>query len=359
MTHGTMFDKVSTYEGKDTPPGKGVTSLMIRNLPKSYTEDIFLSQFENAFGTACVDFLYMPWNVKRDCNIGYAFVNFKEEAVALEFFLKNSCQRWTLEDASRPCCRIATAHVQGLAANLEHFVKMAVDLPQCRRDPIVYLDGIRVDLSVALPLMAPGAVTSNSVHATVLPSQQKSKTIRQPKAKHQRQNRGMGAVQASGTSGGLRSADFSTSDYATDQMMHSQVSSAAAEMHAAHGKQVAAERVARLLVSERLHNPEPCDFGYGAEEISRFVELSSKGATHPQENAQMAKRHMARSLPDEGNRATPGPVHRLCTTQQSGCLTPPGQYGSSWSSCSTRSSETANPSHVATRDQYIGVRFSM
>lgn len=192
MTYGEVNglcieDMLPAFEGKDTPPAKGVTSLMIRNLPKCYTEDCFLTHIENGFGKGSVDFLYMPWNGKRDCNIGYAFVNFVKDTVAFEFFLKHSCQRWVMEDASRPCCRIATAHVQGLAANLVHFFRMADSLPQWRRDPIVFLEGVRVNLTELQPLVEEWAKVNE---CGAVPSlTQESKTTAPPKAMRERQRR--------------------------------------------------------------------------------------------------------------------------------------------------------------------------
>jgi len=312
-------DTLSAYQGNDTPPGKGMTSLMIRNLPRSYTEEVLLAQLESAFGIACVDFLYMPWNFKRDCNIGYAFVNFVKDTDALEFFLNNSGRRWALEDATRPCCRIATAHVQGLAANVEHFAKMAVDLPQSRRDPIVYLNGIRENLWAVLPL-APRAVKDNEHVPDKTTAQPKTsnhrqknnehvpdKTTAQPKTNNHRQHRGTDDVRADGDLERQRSANLFTS-------------------------------------------------GYGVETLSRSQPSSDNATKRATDAAQLtAKFRVTRFLPDEGSCTTPPPLHR----QTSGCLTPPEQAGSGWSSCSTMSSETGVPSGAAARNQFFGVLFHL
>jgi len=137
------------YLGPDVAPTVGATTLMIRNLPRSYTEEALVREIETVTGRGTFDFLYMPWDARRGSNISYAFVNFNNQEATQRCFYGLSGRQWRLADSSK-CCRIAAAHVQGLAANLVHYRDVA-NMPEARRHaPIVMLNGTLADYEDAV-----------------------------------------------------------------------------------------------------------------------------------------------------------------------------------------------------------------
>lgn len=53
----------------------GRTTIMVRNIPNKYTQDMLLELFENN-NRKKFDFFYLPIDYNNNCNVGYAFVNF-------------------------------------------------------------------------------------------------------------------------------------------------------------------------------------------------------------------------------------------------------------------------------------------
>ena len=51
------------------------TTLMIRNIPNKYTQDMLL-EFLDQEHKGRYDFIYLPIDFKNKCNVGYAFINF-------------------------------------------------------------------------------------------------------------------------------------------------------------------------------------------------------------------------------------------------------------------------------------------
>jgi len=58
------------------------TTVMVRNIPFHYTQEMLLSEFpcRESF-----DFLYLPQSVSSARNLSYAFINFRTEELALQF----------------------------------------------------------------------------------------------------------------------------------------------------------------------------------------------------------------------------------------------------------------------------------
>lgn len=108
-----VVDEARLMNGSETR-----TTFMVRNIPNKYTQQALLeeiSQFRGHF-----DFLYVPINSKRGCNIGYAFVNFVSPQAALPFFRAFKSRQWVKAKAPK-LSKLAFARLQGRPALITHF----------------------------------------------------------------------------------------------------------------------------------------------------------------------------------------------------------------------------------------------
>ncbi|RLN46141.1 hypothetical protein BBJ29_001922 [Phytophthora kernoviae] len=70
------------------------TTLMIRNIPNKYTQQMLLAEI-NRNHRGNYDFFYLPIDFKNKCNMGYAFINFIEAAHIEAFHREFDGQKWT------------------------------------------------------------------------------------------------------------------------------------------------------------------------------------------------------------------------------------------------------------------------
>lgn len=134
---------------RDSNNSMRCTTLMIKNVPRAYTEDALLLELETIVGKGTFDFFYMPWDTKRQSNFGCAFVNFLSPADALRCVSAFSTRKWCFVSTSKTCS-VVPAHVQGLENNLEHYRDRAVCSPDNVHCPIVFKDGERVVFAEAV-----------------------------------------------------------------------------------------------------------------------------------------------------------------------------------------------------------------
>ncbi|CAK0860326.1 unnamed protein product [Prorocentrum cordatum] len=99
-----------------------ITTLMLRNLPRRYTQEQLLREIQDVVGTT-VDYnlLYVPWDSRDNCNVGYAFLNCCDaegaERCRMIFNGYYFCR-----SAKQKQCSVFTAHIQGLESNLIHLL---------------------------------------------------------------------------------------------------------------------------------------------------------------------------------------------------------------------------------------------
>jgi hypothetical protein len=94
-------------------------TLMIRNIPNKYTQKMLLDLLDAKL-SGRYDFFYLPIDFKNRCNLGYAFVNFRDADAAACCYEQLHGQRWS-EFNSRKICEITYARVQGRDNLIEHF----------------------------------------------------------------------------------------------------------------------------------------------------------------------------------------------------------------------------------------------
>merc|ERR1719387_1306944 len=85
------------------------------------------------------DFLYLPIDKGTSANVGYAFVNFVNPAIAAKCMQSFQGHRFTQHQrSSNKLARISVAHLQGLEKNLAHYEKAAVNVaPEKQRRPVI------------------------------------------------------------------------------------------------------------------------------------------------------------------------------------------------------------------------------
>ena len=98
--------------GKDTR-----TTIMIRNIPIKYTDDILNETFKEFHGK--YDCLYMPYDYEKNGNKGYAFINFVNPLHILLFYEKFNGKKW-MHFESNKICELNLAHFQGVNEIQKH-----------------------------------------------------------------------------------------------------------------------------------------------------------------------------------------------------------------------------------------------
>jgi len=129
-----MLDIDSVESGRDTR-----TSLMVRNIPNKYTQQMLLSEFsENGHGPGKIDFFYLPIDFKNRCNRGYAFVNFVDYRDIVPFHRQYFGQHWKVFNSDK-ICDITYARIQGKAGMLKRFENSALMEKDDEYKPLVFV----------------------------------------------------------------------------------------------------------------------------------------------------------------------------------------------------------------------------
>ncbi|KAL7574614.1 hypothetical protein ACA910_002966 [Epithemia clementina (nom. ined.)] len=149
-THGTHLSHHSTGDDKDNSHlmldfdavenGRDTrTSLMVRNIPNKYTQQMLLAEFtENGHGPGVIDFFYLPIDFKNRCNRGYAFINFVNYQDILAFHRRYFGKQWRTFNSDK-ICDITYARIQGKAAMLKRFENSALMDKDDEYKPLVFV----------------------------------------------------------------------------------------------------------------------------------------------------------------------------------------------------------------------------
>jgi len=115
------------------------TSLMVRNIPNKYTQQMLLAEFtENGLGPGIIDFFYLPIDFKNRCNRGYAFINFVDFKDILPFHRRYFGKHWSTFNSDK-ICDITYARIQGKAAMLKRFENSALMEKDEEYKPLVFV----------------------------------------------------------------------------------------------------------------------------------------------------------------------------------------------------------------------------
>lgn len=129
-----ILDLDAVENGVDTR-----TSLMVRNIPNKYTQQMLLTEFtENDHGPGIIDFFYLPIDFKNRCNRGYAFINFVDHRDILNFHRQYYGQHWRTFNSDK-ICDITYARIQGKAAMLKRFENSALMEKDEEYKPLVFV----------------------------------------------------------------------------------------------------------------------------------------------------------------------------------------------------------------------------
>eukprot|EP00931_Biecheleriopsis_adriatica_P063100 TRINITY_DN38170_c0_g1_i1.p1 TRINITY_DN38170_c0_g1~~TRINITY_DN38170_c0_g1_i1.p1 ORF type:complete len:444 (+),score=71.18 TRINITY_DN38170_c0_g1_i1:157-1332(+) len=118
------------------------TTIMIRNIPRSYTQDVLLLEVREFLGLSLLfDFFYLPWDAQHGCNAGYCFINFESPAFAQQAMQEFVRYRFKLHCGDR-FGAASWARVQGLENNLKRLRVRAMVCGNC--SPVVMCKGEKV-----------------------------------------------------------------------------------------------------------------------------------------------------------------------------------------------------------------------
>jgi hypothetical protein len=102
----------------------GVVTVMVRQIPRRFTQLMFLKEVNCSGFEGLFDFLYLPYDLKKGINVGYGFLNFITPQHAQEFrkAFDGSFLDKQIRCRAKPV-RVHPASVQGYEANYRHFVQ--------------------------------------------------------------------------------------------------------------------------------------------------------------------------------------------------------------------------------------------
>ena len=113
------------------------TTLMIRNIPNKYTQNLMLKMLDEAGFNGAFDFFYLPIDFRNRCGLGYAFVNMLTPGLAADIYKAFHNKRWD-ECVSRKVCQVTYARVQGRDNLVQHFKASKFPSEDPQYQPLVY-----------------------------------------------------------------------------------------------------------------------------------------------------------------------------------------------------------------------------
>eukprot|EP00933_Yihiella_yeosuensis_P041074 TRINITY_DN35510_c0_g1_i1.p1 TRINITY_DN35510_c0_g1~~TRINITY_DN35510_c0_g1_i1.p1 ORF type:complete len:361 (-),score=96.96 TRINITY_DN35510_c0_g1_i1:178-1146(-) len=138
-------EKAAASDAPPEPPVNGST-VMLRNIPNRYTQDLLLQLLDEKGFKNKYDFVYLPMDFRNGVNLGYAFVNtltHQEALKAIEVF--HGYGGWLFD--SQKVCEVSWAHPhQGYDEHVERYRNSPVMHPATPEEykPMVFKNGVRI-----------------------------------------------------------------------------------------------------------------------------------------------------------------------------------------------------------------------
>jgi len=121
---GTSEHDIETRP-KNVILNESVTTLVIRNLPFSMSQDDLLQAIDASGFAGSYDFVYLPHKFKEHRNVGFGFINFLNADIAQQFAaLWHQSQSFRVKGTLK-AVNISEADVQGRDANQHKALKMS------------------------------------------------------------------------------------------------------------------------------------------------------------------------------------------------------------------------------------------
>lgn len=133
-----------------------ITTLMVRRVPRKYSETMLLAEFDALGAFPDFDFFFLPWEVKRNSNSGFAFINFRSAAAAERFTNLVQDRAWPSHTAK--FIEVSAAAVQGLVPNLVNLVGNSKVEEWPNHAPVIVHGGKRLAFQDAVDLLVPRVV---------------------------------------------------------------------------------------------------------------------------------------------------------------------------------------------------------
>jgi len=128
------------------PDDESNTTVMLRNIPNRYTQQMLLTLLEEHGFSPLFDFVYLPMDFRNGVNLGYAFVNLLTHQDATRLMQTfQGFSSWFLDSAK--VCEVSWAHPhQGLHEHVERYRNSPVMHPSMPDEykPMVFKNGIRI-----------------------------------------------------------------------------------------------------------------------------------------------------------------------------------------------------------------------
>jgi len=116
--HVTEAKQSLTRDWQPEAECSSYTTLMVRNLPADLSQQDFVQYFIDKGYGGLFDFVYMPMNLRKKGNFGYAFINLASHALAAEVMMQSQ----HLEpDQQAESWMSAWSTCQGVMANIERY----------------------------------------------------------------------------------------------------------------------------------------------------------------------------------------------------------------------------------------------